>query len=147
MASHRRFEERPLKPMTAKFTHIGRVLFPLPRGEGQGEGQTGTSVFTVLTESRKQELTEYKTNTKLALFWHLLPLILSEIARKNAKPTLFWHLPPRGGTSTSYLVLLILILLLLLLLPKRQRSTNWRCFLKMSRRAVEVSSWSACNSR
>ena len=81
MASHRRFEERPLKPMTAKFTHIGRGLFPLPRGCGdevsrakqrskasQGEGQTGTSVFTVLTESRKQELTECKTNTKLALF-------------------------------------------------------------------------------
>ena len=64
MASHRRFEERPLKSMTAKFTHIRRGLFPLPRGCGdevsraqqhiqetrQGEGQTGTSVFTVLTE-------------------------------------------------------------------------------------------------
>jgi hypothetical protein len=46
-------------------------------------------VFTVLTESRKQELTECKTNTKLALFWHLPGETPPEIAPKNAKPTLF----------------------------------------------------------
>ena len=92
MASHRRFEERALKPMTAKFTHIGRGLFPLPRAVetqslaahgaclGQGEGQAGTSVFTVLTERRKQELTEYCATPPLLL-------VPPESPQPNAKPT------------------------------------------------------------
>src|SRR6185503_19987369 len=92
MASHLRFEERPRKLMTAKFTHIGRGLFPLPRGEGQGEAQTGTSVFTVRTERRKQEPTEY------------LPNRHNRMQNQHKTSTSLTHTPGGGGAQSSIVI-------------------------------------------
>src|SRR5678816_2794731 len=87
MASHRRFEEQPLRPMTAKI-HTSGADYSLYLGaaETKSLGHSNTfkklvrvrdrlvlRCFTVVTERRKQEPTECKTNTKLALFWHFPP--------------------------------------------------------------------------